>query len=396
MSQPGNLSSASASTAESSVESFRKYLCCDAFALNSLKAINSSFSPESSGSRKPKYDFETDKLREPSAQEKIQKCINKKITAKLEKSVARDVKNIDDDISYENLIDDFERRWAGQVEYIGATSASLEKNAYIQEKNCVNAALRESVKLRVKRRKRKLEKVSHSLRNDSMLLSIRVYDTWRQNAEGRVLQEYLVQGMTTLYDFCSAVFCQQKLSYSLRCDSQATEQYLSGAQVDNEFLFIGNVFYCSGSFAKLRAKQLSQWIADSGTGASNPTVIDMADVAFEQLAKLKLGKRYLYSHNYCSCEHSIVVENVQRYHPSLPRDPNSYPYPTFQRRLKRYKCGICELVSARYTCYNNPISPEGLGLYCDRCVRSLLYTNSSNLNSFGRKAALKLFPYFHQ
>jgi snRNA-activating protein complex subunit 3 len=106
---------------------------------------------------------------------------------------------------------------------------------------------------------------------------------------------------------------------------------------------------------------------------------------------LSIGARYLYCHEHC-CEHFLYMTEI-RMHNSAHDLPSVSDYPrlTQQAKMKRRKCGVCEVWSAEFVVYNDRLAATSPAFYCRHCHHMLHYTVDDTLlyDDF------VVFPYLH-
>jgi len=69
-----------------------------------------------------------------------------------------------------------------------------------------------------------------------------------------------------------------------------------------------------------------------------------------------------------------------------------YPVQTFQCKIRRRKCRICDIYPAKYVTCNDPLSIENPCFFCELCYRPLHYTKEGHLIY----KDFEVYPYVHE
>ena len=101
---------------------------------------------------------------------------------------------------------------------------------------------------------------------------------------------------------------------------------------------------------------------------------DMAAMTFHDLPELELGRRYLYTHQ-DNCQHLFCIAEVR--HPfALDRlARNEYPLHSFQGKISRRKCSVCQVRSAMLVTRGVPFLKSYFELLCNYCAARLFERN---------------------
>lgn len=101
---------------------------------------------------------------------------------------------------------------------------------------------------------------------------------------------------------------------------------------------------------------------------------------------------YLFTHM-GSCTHTFKFTQIRLYHPKTD-NPNAtgYPISMYQARLKRKKCRICDLYSAKHVTVDDKLAPENPCHFCDSCYYALHYDVEGKL----LYSDFEVFRYVHE
>lgn len=71
---------------------------------------------------------------------------------------------------------------------------------------------------------------------------------------------------------------------------------------------------------------------------------------------------------------------------------NAYPVLTFQAKIRRRKCRVCDIYPAKVITVEDHLAPENPCFFCNKCYHSLHYDESNMIlyNDF------RVFPYYHE
>ncbi|KAJ4456011.1 putative snRNA transcription factor [Paratrimastix pyriformis] len=213
---------------------------------------------------------------------------------------------------------------------------------------------------------------------NELILTVALYKPSREKQ-----QEFQVLGSQPLTALRDRLYC-------------LSDYLLDGQQCKSGYFFIEDVFYndarVPGSLDYSRP--ILDWVAQNqrftepglGVYSARP----METTRFADLG-VRLWHPYLYMHQ-GSCEHYLVFTDVRVAHPSDIQNVNAYPRHIFQAKIRRRKCGVCDIFPARYVTYRDRLAPEEPFFYCERCYGPLHYDSQGKLlyNDF------EVFRYFHE
>jgi snRNA-activating protein complex subunit 3 len=117
----------------------------------------------------------------------------------------------------------------------------------------------------------------------------------------------------------------------------------------------------------------------------------MEETSFNDL-QLRLNYRYLYCHQ-GNCMHYLVFTEMRLIHNGDNDNGLWYPIRTFQGKVNRKKCQICDLYSACWVTFRDKLTPEDPSFFCDTCFRQLHYTSDGYLVQENRD--FSVFRYHH-
>jgi hypothetical protein len=99
------------------------------------------------------------------------------------------------------------------------------------------------------------------------------------------------------------------------------------------------------------------------SGASDLKLISTRVTSCKDVA-LSLGKRQLFVHSR-KCEHYIALTDVHVYHPAIDKQyVHEYPRLTFQSKMTRRACDVCESVCAEVVAYGDRLAETDPALFC--------------------------------
>ena len=125
-------------------------------------------------------------------------------------------------------------------------------------------------------------------------------------------------------------------------------------------------------------------------GSSENTTYIARDVALQNIP-MRLGMKYLFWHA-SGCEHFLYLTEL-RMHTAVYDRINKVDYPlvVYQNKLRRRRCGVCEIWSARFVVYNDRLASSSPAFYCQHCYHCLHYTPDDIL----LYSDFDVFPYLH-
>jgi snRNA-activating protein complex subunit 3 len=113
---------------------------------------------------------------------------------------------------------------------------------------------------------------------------------------------------------------------------------------------------------------------NASSSSSKPRFIGkaaMQESTFLSLPSLRIGAQYLYMHA-GDCAHLMVVNEVRRVHPTGDvRYASAYPIHTYRARVRRRKCGVCDLMPAGWVSYGDALADSSPAFFCERCYDAL-------------------------
>eukprot|EP00026_Physarum_polycephalum_P005168 Phypoly_transcript_05197.p1 GENE.Phypoly_transcript_05197~~Phypoly_transcript_05197.p1 ORF type:complete len:577 (+),score=165.53 Phypoly_transcript_05197:201-1733(+) len=198
-------------------------------------------------------------------------------------------------------------------------------------------------------------------------------------------QEYLVLGSQPLTVLRDRLYC---LSDYIFQNVQARKP--SG------YFFFETTFYAD--MRDDEALDYAQTVIDWAAG--NPRFLQpeagplrkeiMHETTFNDLS-LRIGAPYLYVHQ-GDCQHIITITDMRLINKSDNQNRNAYPLQTFQTKIRRRKCRVCDIYPAKCITIGDKLSPENPCFYCDLCYHPLHYTEDNQL----LYDDYLVFPYFHE
>lgn len=105
------------------------------------------------------------------------------------------------------------------------------------------------------------------------------------------------------------------------------------------------------------------------------TAAKMEDTVWEDL-KVRIGVPYLFCHQ-GNCEHRVIINDIRLATKEDERNKNAYPLQTFQSKIRRKKCTICDIYPASYLTYNDELSPQNPCFFCEKCYAPFHYAYDS-------------------
>jgi len=224
------------------------------------------------------------------------------------------------------------------------------------------------------RKKKKIEKevnyVNQSVVNNSeipilkdlmvtmndIVLSVAIYHPLKRHKKS---QEFLLLGSQPLTALRDVIDC-------------ASDKGIGAENTRfSAFFFIENVFYNdlrhenSIDYSESIIKWVNERNRYTHPGLGLYSSNSMERTLFNDLS-IRIGFQYLYCHQ-GNCEHFIVFTELRSIKNSDPKNKSLYPLQTFQGKLRRKKCRICNIYNAKYIVYDDYLSPESPCLYCENC-----------------------------
>lgn len=170
----------------------------------------------------------------------------------------------------------------------------------------------------------------------------------------------------------------------------------SGSKTKSGYLFIENTFFndMRSSDAKDYSEAIIEWAEENEvyrqTGAYPLYSKKMEETTFYDL-NLRVGEKYLYCHQ-GNCKHYIIFNEVRLLNDQDNLNYNAYPLKIFQSKVRRKKCTVCEIYSAKWVVYKDKYSPENPTFYCDNCHKQFHYSVDGKLLYDDFEA----FDYYHE
>lgn len=117
---------------------------------------------------------------------------------------------------------------------------------------------------------------------------------------------------------------------------------------------------------------------------------DMSQIQLCEL-NLRLSALYLFCH-LGNCQHVISVQEMRTLDAEDNLNRHLYPLLVYEPKIKRRRCGVCELYSAKAVVYGDKRAPQNPFLFCDSCFKLLHYDEEGALlyDDF------KTFQYYHE
>jgi snRNA-activating protein complex subunit 3 len=173
---------------------------------------------------------------------------------------------------------------------------------------------------------------------DEVVLSVAIYHPHKHTK----MQEFTVLGSQPLTALRDSFYC-------------INDHIGDGSITKSAFFFIENTFYNDMRFPECidYSQPIIEWVNQNGRYTEPGLGIfaskSMAENTFNDLS-IRIGAQYLYCHQ-GNCEHIIIFTDMRLFHNEDPKNKNLYPIHTFQSRIKRKKCRICDIYSAKYFKY---------------------------------------------
>lgn len=199
-------------------------------------------------------------------------------------------------------------------------------------------------------------------------------------------QEFHVLGSQPLTDLRDCMYC-------------LNDHIINGKQTRSGYFFIENVFYNDMRHPNNidYSKQVIEWQAenerftesDLGDGQMFETR-KMEETRFCDLS-IRLHGKYLYCHQ-GDCKHFIIFTDMRLIHDLDNQNYFAYPIRVFQSRIRRKKCLICDIYSAKWVTYGDKHTADEPSFYCDACYRQFHYDEKGELlyNDY------EVYRYYHE
>lgn len=196
-------------------------------------------------------------------------------------------------------------------------------------------------------------------------------------------QEYLVLGSQCLTELKDKIYC-------------LSDEVFAETTSKSGFFFIEKTFYddTRSHDAIIYSRNILEWV-NSNNRFSEPGLgiycsKKMEDTTFEDLS-LRIGMPYLYCHR-GNCEHIMVFTDVRLMHNLDNHNKRAYPLQTFQNKIRKKKCRVCDIYPARWVTIDDKLAPENPCFFCEQCYKPLHYKQDGTLlyNDF------KVFRYHHE
>eukprot|EP01080_Neovahlkampfia_damariscottae_P012307 gene12307-5981_t len=222
-------------------------------------------------------------------------------------------------------------------------------------------------------------KIFKIIENDEILIHVSFYHSDRNLK----VQEYIILGSQKLTELRDCFYC-------------LNDHMISGNEFPSGYFFIENVFYndLRNKNAIDYSNDIIEWSKSNESFQKiSPLPFykkDMEETTLFDL-QLRVGEKYLYCHQ-GNCKHYIIFNQVRFLNDQDDDNYNSYPLRIFQSKVRRRKCSICEIYSAKWVTYTDKLSPENPSFYCDSCYRQFHYSEKGKLlyDDF------EVFRYFHE
>jgi len=218
------------------------------------------------------------------------------------------------------------------------------------------------------------------VQDDDVIVKIAVY----HNHKAQKAQEFLVLGSQPLTVLRDRIYC-------------LSDHTLEGGRTKSGYLFFENVFYddLRDHESIEYSKSVINWAEETkqhNPEKENPKYSSkpMHSTTFNDLV-LRVNAAYVYCHQ-GSCEHLVFVTDIRLLNEEDERNKNTYPLQTFQAKIRRRKCRICDIYPAKFVTFGDKLSPENPCFYCDKCYQPLHYSADDLLLYQG----FEVYPYYHE
>ncbi|KAL0487741.1 snRNA-activating protein complex subunit SRD2 [Acrasis kona] len=205
-------------------------------------------------------------------------------------------------------------------------------------------------------------------------------------------QEFLVRASQKLTELRDVLYC-------------LSDHTLDGPDTRSGYFFIENRFYSDMRDAGNLdySKQLIEWMNDeklkiykknvggvrSGLQNVPSESKRMEEASFYDL-QLRLHERYVYCHQ-GNCMHYIVFTEMRLVNDLDNDNAFAYPIRTFQAKIRRRKCGVCDIYPSQWVTYKDKYTADEPSFFCDTCYRKLHYDDEGKL-----LYSYEVFRYYHE
>jgi snRNA-activating protein complex subunit 3 len=202
--------------------------------------------------------------------------------------------------------------------------------------------------------------------SNEVLLMVALYHSDRNMKT----QEHCVLASQKLTDLRDALYCLS--------DHLGSHENLKSA-----YFFIENTFYndMRGPGNINYSEKVIEWADENElyrqTGAWPLYSKKMEDVTFYDL-NLRVGEKYLFCHH-GNCKHYIIFSEVRLLNDQDEKNANCYPMMTYQSKIRRRKCHICDICSAKWVVWKDKYTCDDPTFYCDQCYRQFHYDENGKL-----------------
>eukprot|EP01117_Protostelium_nocturnum_P020269 TRINITY_DN9035_c0_g1_i1.p1 TRINITY_DN9035_c0_g1~~TRINITY_DN9035_c0_g1_i1.p1 ORF type:complete len:346 (+),score=58.12 TRINITY_DN9035_c0_g1_i1:159-1196(+) len=216
------------------------------------------------------------------------------------------------------------------------------------------------------------------VKDDEVILSVAIYHPTKHYK----LQEFLVLGSQPLSALKDRIYCLSDNFYSL-------------LDRKSGYFFIENTFYndLRSPDAIDYSQKIIQWVNEEerftqpGLGIYSSKSMD--HTLFRDL-DIRIGTQYFYIHQ-GDCTHIISFTDLRMIHGLDNFSRSSYPLQTFQNKIRKKRCCICDIYPAKRMTLNDKVAPENPSFFCDNCFQPLHYSCDNQL-LFGD---FEVYPYHH-
>lgn len=169
-----------------------------------------------------------------------------------------------------------------------------------------------------------------------------------------------------------------------------------GSKIKSGYFFIENTFFndMRATDSKDCSEEIIQWAEENEvyrqTGAYPLYSKKMEETTFYDIS-LRVGEKYLYCHQ-GNCKHYIIFNEVRLINDQDNLNYNSYPLKIFQSKVRRKKCTVCEIYSAKWVVYKDKQSPENPTFYCENCHKQFHYSQDGKPLYEG----YEVYDYYHE
>jgi snRNA-activating protein complex subunit 3 len=197
------------------------------------------------------------------------------------------------------------------------------------------------------------------------------------------VQEFVCLGSQVLSELKDKLYC-------------LNDRIFGGEERMSGLFFIENVFYndMRGPNSIDYSKNVIEWV-NQNQRYTQPnlgvfTSKDMSTTFFRELT-VRLGQTYYYIHQ-GDCIHALIFTSVRLHNEHDEKNRLMYPLQTFQGKLKRRRCSICDINFSVWVTVDDILAEENPSFFCDGCYKKL------HLTADGKPICenLKVFPYYHE